>query len=129
MKYSLLLLILLLAGPVILSAQCPPEARGNNTGRRFKLFYNNQTDRDNANLSSIVVGGSTYNVQDHPTQVTQIRTTPTQADGTFSNVFTGTITLNISGGGTASCTYNNNALPLFWLEFKGSEQENGIIIN
>ncbi|MBX2846457.1 MAG: T9SS type A sorting domain-containing protein [Saprospiraceae bacterium] len=100
---------------------CAPEARRNNTtGRRLFLVYPTQAERDLAatQISSIdVLGvGTNLAVQAHPSQTTVIRTN-NLGDNTFSDPFTGIVTYNLTAGGTITCNYSNNLLPVELTEF------------
>lgn len=127
MKYYLLGLVLLMISADIL-AQCAPTGRGTGLGRRFLLIYDNQADRDAAlaQISTITVGGVTYSVEAHPSNVNLIRTTPAQPDGTFANPFTGVVMLNLTAGGSMPCHYILNVFPIELAHFKGQMTHQGV---
>lgn len=128
MKLQLIFFLVLSTGIFtgLFAQDCAGLAFGNNTGRYFLMTYDSEADRNAAlaNITSITIDGVTYNVGPHPTGSRTIRTTPARPNGTFSDLFTGTVTLNPSG---ETCDYSANALPIS-LVYINAQIENSTVV-
>lgn len=127
-SYIFSLLILITGLGAELNAQnCADTTYGNVDGRFFLMTYANQAERDAAllNINSITINGITYAVSAHPTGDKTIRTTVARPFNTFSDPFTGVVTLNPSG---ETCEYTASALPISLTYFKAIMESSSIVI-
>lgn len=111
----------------VFAQDCAGLARGNDTGRYFLMTYDTEAERDAAlaNITTITINGTNYNVGPHPTGSRTIRTTPARPVGTFSDPFTGTVTLNFSG---EMCDYAANILPVTLAYIDAKIEQSTVVI-
>ncbi len=139
MKKILTLLIFLFLSSAMLFGQCPATANGNGNGRTFNLNY------ATANAASTALGmiaSITFPNQSNGTVTilasglelanSGMRIRPILGSaGVFGgqSPFTGSITINLTaaaGGGSITCTFIANALPVDLISFKGIKNDRQI---